>query len=184
MNTDPFGDSPLPFNLLSFPGEIHLQVLKHINTTYGFESEVTVEGFLLRIDLVDKKSNGDKLDAYEVKPVSYKRDYMLLQAVWQLDNYIVKSNYKYKPGTTQVKGVFQYKDFVVSYWLEAPGIILYSFVYKPKVEEVVNPLHVPLPFVPKKSDSQQALGEALVLVFALSAANSKLKSMQKKCLDG
>ena len=164
-----------------------MQVLLNLKEEYGFTIENSIEGFLLRIDAIDPNSKGLAKDAYEIKPVTYRRDFMLLQAVWQLDNYIVLSNFKYKPGTREICNTFDYKNFVVTYWLEGPGIIVYTFVSKPTEVKVESHSHFPVPLLPKRDESREIsanLGAAAAMVFAYAVMKMPQQKLKKECFNG
>ncbi len=103
------------------------------------------------------------------------------------DNYIVLSNFKYKPGTREICNTFDYKNFVVTYWLEGPGIIVYTFVSKPTEVKVESHSHFPVPLLPKRDESREIsanLGAAAAMVFAYAVMKMPQQKLKKECFNG
>ena len=131
MFVDYTGSRILPFWELSFPGEIHNEVVKKIVERTGLERVLNAEVRInskSRADLVDF----DSKEIYEVKPVTYLAVDKMNKAFEQIHRYIDGFNEKtpsqgYHAGESIPGYKFQYKQYLVSYWYYKDGLILYSF---------------------------------------------------------
>jgi len=165
---------------LTWPGEIHRAVQKHI-AGLGNPNDWEIEHHLpggFRVDLVYKGKY-----AYEIKPFTYNNPLKRVAAIAQLQGYIQLSGGTLQTGQPNIytNGTFEHGSYIVTYYYMGDGLIFYNATRK-KEDDVK--VYSPSPVPATRKDNNEVLevigvlGGAFAIGYGLGMAGGAKKSMQ------